>query len=86
MALPIHVHGTQRGSFMALSRTVPTIPIQLHPANPRYFLYDGKPRVLITSTEHFGGLINLDFDYHTCVSSRPVSIPRPSASSNTPPP
>jgi hypothetical protein len=35
----------------------------VHPDNPRYFLYKGAPKVLVTSTEHFGGLINLDFDY-----------------------
>jgi hypothetical protein len=40
-------------------------PLQLHPLNPRYFLYDGRALALVTSTEHFGGLINLDFDYRT---------------------
>ncbi len=38
-------------------------PIQLHPKNPHYFLYKGKPLALITSAEHYGALINLDFDY-----------------------
>ncbi|RYD33225.1 MAG: hypothetical protein EOP87_11405, partial [Verrucomicrobiaceae bacterium] len=38
-------------------------PIQLHPDNGRYFLYRGKPVVLMGSTEHYGALINLDFDY-----------------------
>jgi len=38
-------------------------PIQLHPENPHYFLYKGKPLVLISSAEHYGALINLDFDY-----------------------
>jgi hypothetical protein len=40
-------------------------PIQLHPGNPHYFLYKGKPLALITSAEHYGALINLDFDYRT---------------------
>lgn len=44
-------------------------PISLHPQNPRYFLYDSKPLALITSTEHFGGLINLDFDYRKYLSA-----------------
>ena len=39
------------------------IPIALHPDNPHYFLYDGKPEVLITSAEHYGAVLNLDFDY-----------------------
>ena len=38
-------------------------PIQLHPENPHYFLFKGKPLVLISSAEHYGALINLDFDY-----------------------
>jgi hypothetical protein len=38
-------------------------PIQLHPENPHYFLYKGEPMVLITSAEHYGALLNLDFDY-----------------------
>lgn len=38
-------------------------PIALHPENPHYFLYRGKPTVLITSAEHYGAVLNLDFDY-----------------------
>ena len=38
-------------------------PIQLHPDNPHYFLYKGEPMVLVTSAEHYGALLNLDFDY-----------------------
>ncbi len=38
-------------------------PIRLHPENPHYFLFRGKPTVLITSAEHYGALLNLDFDY-----------------------
>ena len=38
-------------------------PIQLHPDNPHYFLWRGKPTVLITSGEHYGALLNRDFDY-----------------------
>jgi len=40
-------------------------PIQLHPENSHYFLYKGKPLALITSAEHYGALLNLDFDYRT---------------------
>ncbi|HPG38535.1 MAG TPA: hypothetical protein PLP19_03095 [bacterium] len=38
-------------------------PIQLHPENPHYLLYKDKPAILITSGEHYGSVINLDFDY-----------------------
>jgi hypothetical protein len=38
-------------------------PLALHPENPHYFLFRGKPTVLITSGEHYGAVLNLDFDY-----------------------
>ena len=38
-------------------------PLRLHPENPHYFLFRGKPTVLITSGEHYGAVLNLDFDY-----------------------
>jgi len=38
-------------------------PISLHPENPHYFLFRGKPTVLITSGEHYGAVLNLDFDF-----------------------
>ena len=38
-------------------------PIALHPDNPHYFLWRGEPTLLITSGEHYGALMNLDFDY-----------------------
>jgi len=37
--------------------------IQLHPENPHYFLFRGRPAILITSGEHYGAVLNLDFDY-----------------------
>lgn len=39
--------------------------IALHPQNPHYFSYKNKPIILITSGEHYGAVLNLDFDYHT---------------------
>ncbi len=39
-------------------------PIGLHPENPHYFLYQGKAVALITSGEHYGAVLNGDFDYH----------------------
>lgn len=38
-------------------------PLRLHPKNPHYFLYAGKPVVLVTSGEHYGAVVNLDFKY-----------------------
>ncbi len=43
----------------------PTTPLSLHPDNPHYFLWRGTPTVLITSGEHYGALMNLDFNYRT---------------------
>jgi hypothetical protein len=31
--------------------------------NPHYFLWRGKPTVLITAGEHYGAVMNLDFDF-----------------------
>jgi hypothetical protein len=38
-------------------------PLALHPENPHYFVFRGKPTLLITSGEHYGAVLNLDFDY-----------------------
>lgn len=38
-------------------------PLALHPENTRYFLYKGKPTVLVTSAEHYGLLLNSDYEY-----------------------
>jgi hypothetical protein len=38
-------------------------PVALHPQNPHYFTFRGKPTILITSAEHYGAVLNLDFDY-----------------------
>jgi hypothetical protein len=40
-------------------------PLSLHPQNPHYFLFRGEPAILIGSTEHYGAVMNLDFDYIT---------------------
>jgi Cellulase (glycosyl hydrolase family 5) len=38
-------------------------PLSLHPDNPHYFLFHGKPTLLLTSGEHYGAVLNLDFNY-----------------------
>src|SRR5271155_4166401 len=37
--------------------------IRIHPDNPRYFLFRGKPLVLLTASEHYGSVINRPFDF-----------------------
>ena len=38
-------------------------PIRLDSRNPHYFLFRGKTIALITSGEHYGAVLNADFDY-----------------------
>jgi hypothetical protein len=38
-------------------------PISLHPENPHYFEWKGKPTILVTSGEHYGAVLNLAIDY-----------------------
>ncbi|MDH7503389.1 MAG: hypothetical protein QHJ82_11860, partial [Verrucomicrobiota bacterium] len=52
--------------WLLISASVPlqgAAPIRLHPQNPHYFEWRGKPALLISSAEHYGGVLNLDFDY-----------------------
>lgn len=48
------------GSSRAQGSTHP--PLALHPENPHVFLFRGKAAVLIGSGEHYGAVLNLDFD------------------------
>lgn len=43
--------------------------ISLHPENPNYFLYKGKPTILITSGEHYGAVMNAEFNYEKYLST-----------------
>ena len=38
-------------------------PLALHPDNPHYFTFRGKPTILVTSAEHYGAVLNTDFDF-----------------------
>lgn len=38
-------------------------PISLHPENPHYFEFRGEPTILVTSGEHYGAVLNLDFEF-----------------------
>jgi hypothetical protein len=46
-----------------LATNTSSVPLALHPENPHYFLFRGKPTIVITSGEHYGAVLNLDFDY-----------------------
>lgn len=50
-------------TLLSASSAVAAAPIALHPENPHYFLWRGTPTVLVTSAEHYGAVMNLDFDY-----------------------
>ena len=38
-------------------------PLKPHPRNGHYFIFRGEPTILVTSGEHYGAVLNLDFDY-----------------------
>ena len=37
--------------------------LSLHPENSNYFLFQGKPTILLTSGEHYGSVMNTAFNY-----------------------
>ena len=37
--------------------------ISIHPDNPKYFLFRGRPLALITASEHYGSVVNRAFDF-----------------------
>lgn len=41
----------------------PAGPVRLDPGNPHYFSFQGRTVALITSGEHYGAVLNRDFDY-----------------------
>jgi len=55
--------GTLSPLLLCFSAALAQQPLQLHPQNPHYFLFRGQPTVLITSGEHYGAVINGEFDY-----------------------
>jgi len=53
-----------------ISNVVPVaVPIHLHPENQHYFLYKGKPLAIVSSGEHYGAVINLDFDFRKYIKT-----------------
>jgi hypothetical protein len=41
----------------------PAQPVTIDERNPHYFSFEGKPVLLITSAEHYGAVVNGDFDF-----------------------
>jgi hypothetical protein len=37
--------------------------IAIHPDNPRYFVFRGRPLVLLAATEHYGSIVNRRFNF-----------------------
>jgi hypothetical protein len=50
------------GPLPADAPTAPR-PLALHPDNPHYFLFRGRPVFLLTSGEHYGAVLNRAFNY-----------------------
>ena len=46
-----------------------TQPLALLRQNPHYFQYQNKPFLIVGSGEHYGAIINLDFDYKTYLNT-----------------
>jgi hypothetical protein len=62
-ALIAVVAGAVQIQSLLAAPSEPAKPIALNPENPHYFLFRGRPTVLITSTEHYGAVMNMDFYY-----------------------
>ncbi len=48
---------------VAASAAFAAEPLALNADNPHYFQFRGKPTILITSGEHYGAVLNAEFDY-----------------------
>ena len=55
----------EKGSTVAAQANPAEIsnPISIHPMNPRYFLFRGKPLILIAASEHYGSVVNRRFNF-----------------------
>jgi hypothetical protein len=43
---------------------LPAQPVAIDPTNPHYLSFHGKPILLITSAEHYGAVVNGEFDFN----------------------
>jgi len=46
-----------------ISNIITTDVLGIHPENSSYFKYWNEPRIIVSSGEHYGAVLNLDFDY-----------------------
>jgi hypothetical protein len=60
---PWQYRGMRAVVFVCISLLATAAPIRLHPQNPHYFLYRGQAIALVSSGEHYGSVMNADFDY-----------------------
>jgi hypothetical protein len=51
------------GTLHASDKTESKSGLTIHPDNPRYLLFRGRPLVLLAATEHYGSIINRRFDF-----------------------
>ncbi|MDQ6707950.1 MAG: DUF6298 domain-containing protein [Acidobacteriota bacterium] len=51
----------------------PSQILRIHPDNPKYFLFRGKPLFLLTATEHYGSVINRPFDFEKYLADAAVN-------------
>src|SRR5947199_4703545 len=49
--------------LICMASTARSEPIRAHPDNPHYYLFRGRPTVLVTSAEHYGAVMNRAFNY-----------------------
>ena len=49
--------------LIATSAAASAEPIIVCPSNPHYFQYKGKAVLLITSDQHYGAIVDKDFDF-----------------------
>ena len=61
--LPFADTAENGGQESATQASPGSTPIAIHPENPKYFIFRGKPRVLIAATEHYGSVVNRRFDF-----------------------
>ncbi|CAD5264288.1 MULTISPECIES: hypothetical protein [unclassified Imperialibacter] len=64
-----HIRSIFLGLLLATCSAQAQNVLQLHPQNPHYFQYQGKPLIIIGSGEHYGAVMNLDFDYKTYLNT-----------------
>jgi len=51
------------GQERAASQSAGRSGLTIHPENPKYFLFRGRPLVLVAASEHYGSIVNRRFDF-----------------------